>query len=248
MKKNRFKFCFDLSIAITFILLYAPAVTSVAFHEIASILLGVALIIHLVLNKDWIIGMSKRIVSKKIKGKVLLSYLLNITLLLDMLIIMISGLLISEVIFPNLRYFTGINWLALHIISAILGLLIVGIHLGLHWNWIKQIGNQYTRFKKLLFFRKPSGKILLRLLLIIGTIFLLVQVFKLTYVTTEFFSDPVLEVDKSGGTEGHENHFSVILVGILPVFTIYACLLGSIAFYTNLFEKRTMNKKRKRTS
>ncbi|MEI5909535.1 DUF4405 domain-containing protein [Bacillus spongiae] len=245
MKKNRFKFCFDLTIAITFILLFAPGVTSIAFHEIASIFLGAALIIHLVLNKEWIIGMSKKMFSRRIKGKSLLSYVLNFTLLLVMFIIMVSGLLISEVIFPNFRHFPSINWVALHIVSAVLGLLIVGIHLGLHWNWIKQIGNQQPKLKKLLSFRKPSIKKLSRLILIIGTIFLFVQIFKLTFVSIELFSGPSL-----GGEEiqGNENHFSVNLVGILPVFAIYSFLLGSIAFYTHLLEKRTINKKRTRTS
>ncbi|MDX8367909.1 DUF4405 domain-containing protein [Cytobacillus sp. IB215665] len=248
MKKNRFKFCFDLLIAITFSLLFAPAITSVAFHEIASILLAVALIIHLFLNKDWIIGMSKKIFSKRIRGKALLSYLLNITLLLDMLFIMVSGLLISEVIFPNFRYFTSINWLALHIILSILGLLIVGVHLGLHWQWIKQIGSQYPKLKKLFSFRKPSRIKILRIMLIIGTIFLFVQIFKLTVVSIDLVSGPSLGAEKSAGTEGHENLFSVNILGILPVFTIYSCLLGSIAFYTNLIEKRVMNKKHTRTS
>ncbi|MDP5275637.1 DUF4405 domain-containing protein [Chengkuizengella axinellae] len=246
MRKNRFKFCFDLSMAITFILIFAPAVTSVAFHEIASIFLGVAFIVHLVLNKDWIIGMSKKIFSKSIKGKSLLSYLLNMTLLVDMLIIMVSGLLVSEVVLPNFRYFTDINWLALHIISSVLGLLIVGIHLGLHWNWIKQIGSQFSKLKKIVSFRKPYRKVLLRILLIIGTVFLFAQVFKLTSSTIDFFSGPSLE--ESGGAEGDKNLFSVNLIGILPIFAIYACLLGSVAFYTHLLEKRAMNKNHKRTS
>src|SRR4051812_26927565 len=101
MKTNQFKFKFDIGIGVIFALLFVPAVTSLAFHEIASIVLGAALILHVLLNKKWIIGVSKKLFSKNINRKTRLSYILNIILFIDMFIIMISGLLISEVILPN---------------------------------------------------------------------------------------------------------------------------------------------------
>ena len=51
--------------------------------------------------------------------------------LVDMIVLLISGLLISEVLLPNIRLFTNINWLPLHIGTASLAILIVGSHVGL---------------------------------------------------------------------------------------------------------------------
>lgn len=272
MEQNRFKFKFDIGIAIIFALLFSPAVTSLAFHEIASIVLGVALIIHVLLNKSWIIGMGKKIFSKSIKRKTRLSYILNTILLIDMFIIMISGLLISEVVLPNFRYDSNINWLPLHMASSIIGLLIVGIHIGLHWNWITQMASHIPKWKKLNSFRKPSLKLMSRILLVVGTIAVLPQVSKMVVLTPMIFSESTFGLEaregnvqhieeskdhdqkfpsnenelnrENGELEGQNDTFSIIkLVWIIPVLIIYSASLFSIAFYTHLFEKRSLNKR-----
>lgn len=201
MKKNRFKFCFDLLIAVVFILLFSPKATGLAFHEIVGLLLGIAFLVHILLNKNWVMAVSKKIFSKNTKGKTKLSYLLNFILLLDMVMIIISGLFISKVILPHFRYFPGVNWLPLHIVSSIIGLIIVGIHLGLHWNWIKQIGNSFPKLTKLFSFHKPSRKVVARILLIIGTISLLIQLPKLVMLTPRIFSVQAVGIEERHGHE-----------------------------------------------
>lgn len=264
MEKNRFKFIFDLGIAIIFALLFSPAVTSLAFHEIASIVFGVALIIHVLLNKSWIIGMGKKIFSKSIKRKTRLSYILNTILLVDMFIIMISGLLISEVVLPKFRYDSNINWLPLHMASSIIGLLIVGIHIGLHWNWITQMASHIPKWGKLNSVRKPSLKLMSRILLVVWTIAVLPQVSKMVVLTPMIFSELTFGLEaregnvqtieeskdhdqlnrENGELEGKNDTFSIIkLVWIIPVLIIYSASLFSIAFYTHLLEKRALNKR-----
>lgn len=281
MKKNRFKFYLDLLIAISFILLFSPESTGLAFHEIAGLLLGIAFLVHILLNKKWIMTVSKKLFSKNLKGKTQLSYLLNIVLLLDMVMIIISGLFISKVVLPHFRYFSGVNWLPLHIVSSIIGLIIVGIHLGLHWNWIKQIGNSFPKLSKLFTFQKPSRKVIARILLIIGTISLFIQLPKLVLLTPRIFSDQAVGIEErhdhefedredfdrqfigpeneqfednrefrdQGEFKGHDRSISIIrLVGIIPILLIYSSIFGAIAFYTYLFEKRAINKRRIKAS
>ena len=270
MKINRFKFKFDIGIAVVFVLLFVPAITSLAFHEIASIVLGAALILHVLLNKKWIIGVSKKLFLKNTNRKTRISYILNIILFIDMFIIMISGFLISEVVLPNFRYDMNINMLPLHIVSSILGLLIVGIHIGLHWNWIKQMTQHFPKWEKRNFLRKLSPKVMLRILLVAGTIFLLTQVIKMVGLTPMIFSDSTSRFEareghaqnssqnygqefasnenefnrENGELEGQHNSFSILnLVGIIPVLIIYSAALFTIAFYTHRFEKRLLNKR-----
>ncbi|MEH7417955.1 DUF4405 domain-containing protein, partial [Neobacillus drentensis] len=181
---------------------------------------------------------------------------------IDMLFIMVSGIFISKVVLPNLRYFPNVNWMPIHIFSSILGLVIVGIHIGLHWNWIKQMGSHFPKLSKLFTFRKPSRKLVSRLILIIGTVCMLVQVPKAVSMAPSMFTN----ASKSGFAKfkneikakqteqtqttsdkdfkGHDESFSVIgLAGSVPNLVLYSSVLGSMAFYTYSVERRRKRKK-----
>ncbi len=257
MKVNQFKFIFDIGMAVIFALLFTPEVTSLAFHEIASIVLGAAVILHVLLNKKWIISVSKKLFSKNTNRKTRLSYLLNIILFIDMFIILISGLLISEVVLPNFRYDTSINWLPLHIVSSTLGLVIIGIHIGLHWNWIKQMTKHFPNWKKPNFLRKIPSKVMVRIFLVMGILFLLPQVTKTVALTPRIFSDSTFRFEEREGHarnidqnkfDNHSNEnevrrekrgFSILnLVGVIPILIIYSAALFTIAFFTHRFEKK----------
>ncbi|MEH7547961.1 DUF4405 domain-containing protein [Neobacillus vireti] len=263
MKKNKLRFWLDLAMTVVLCLLYSPESTSLPFHEIAGLVLGGVLIIHVLLNKKWVINITKKIFSKDLKKKTRFSYLLNVILLIDMLFIMVSGLFISKVVLPNFRYFPNVNWMPIHIVSSILGLVIVGIHIGLHWNWIKQMGSHFPKLAKLFTFRKPSRKLMSRLILIIGTVCMLVQVPKAVSMTPAMFSNASENGfekfknemnDKQTGQnqtnsdkdfKGHDESFSIIgLAGSVPNLVLYSSVLGSMAFYTYSVERR---RKRKRT-
>jgi hypothetical protein len=262
MKKNKFRFWLDLAMTVVLCLLYSPESTSLPFHEIAGLVLGGALILHVLLNKKWVVTITKKIFSKDLKKKTRFSYLLNVILLIDMLAIMVSGIFISKVVLPNFRYFTNVNWMPIHIVSAILGLVIVGIHIGLHWNWIKQMGNHFPKLAKLFTFRKPSRRVVSRLILIIGTVCMLVQVPKAVSKVPAIFSTASvngvekfkneIKAKQTGQTQttsdkdfkGHEKTFSVInLAGSVPNLVLYSSVLGSMAFYTYSLERRRKRKK-----
>ncbi|MGC5327204.1 DUF4405 domain-containing protein [Brevibacillus sp. SYSU BS000544] len=277
MEKNRWKFWFDIVLAILFGLLFTPEVTSLAFHEIAGLVWGAAILGHICVNKDWVIGISKKIFDKKIKGKTKFSSILTLVLFMDMVIIMISGLFISKVVFSELRYSIGINWKALHIVSSLLGLVIVGIHIGMHWNWIKQMGSQFPKLAKLFTFQRPSRKVVSRIILVIGTIALIAQMPKMILLTPGIFSEQAVgqeefhhveskengqnivsterqESRESGEISnregrGHKKPFSPIqLVGIIPILLIYLAMFAAIAFYTYIWERRSTNKRKNASS
>ena len=61
-----------------------------------------------------------------------------VLLFIDGTLLMVSGLMISEVAMPalGLKFQIGDGWSKLHDLSANTVLILLGLHTALHWNWI----------------------------------------------------------------------------------------------------------------
>jgi hypothetical protein len=135
--KNYVKLILDIMIALVFMLLFNTRVLGgLPFHEIAGLGIGVGFLAHILLNSQWIKTVTLRIFDRKLPGKTRLGYFLNILLLIVMIIIIVSGLMISKFIFPSFRAVDQRWFKVLHSSVSYFALLLVGIHLGLHWQWI----------------------------------------------------------------------------------------------------------------
>lgn len=70
MKKNYIKITLDLLLAITFVLLMKPRVfNGITFHEIAGVVIGVAILIHIGLNYQWVVNTTKKIFNSNFPKK-----------------------------------------------------------------------------------------------------------------------------------------------------------------------------------
>lgn len=146
------KLAVDVIMAVVFVLLLNKrALGGLPFHEIAGTAIVIAFLTHILLNWQWVVGVSTRFLAPKLAGKTRLNYLLDWLLLLAMTFVMVSGILVSKVLFPgiyiaNKRWFTGA-----HISVSFLILAIVGVHVGLHWSWVvsvvKRILNRFLVFR-----------------------------------------------------------------------------------------------------
>lgn len=136
-KKNGFKLALDVAMSITFALLFNKRVLGgLAFHEIAGIAIGFAVLVHILLNLKYVQKVSSRIFDRSLPHRTRLGYVLNLLLLAGMGFILISGLFISKVIFPNLRIGNE-NWFKMsHMAVSYLTLVLIGVHIGLHWHWV----------------------------------------------------------------------------------------------------------------
>jgi hypothetical protein len=105
MKKVTYvKFILDILMALTFVLLFNKMVLGgLAFHEIAGLAISVAFITHILLNIQWVIKVTVKLFDRKLPGMTRLGYFLNLLLLILMTFIVVSGILISEVVFPNIN-------------------------------------------------------------------------------------------------------------------------------------------------
>ena len=135
--KNYIKLALDILMSLTFVLLFNKMVLGgLAFHEIAGLGIGFAMFAHIFLNLQWVKKVTLKIFARKLPGKTRFGYLLNVLLLILVTFIMVSGLLISEVVFPNL-HIGNQSWFKIaHISFSYLTLILIGIHVGLYWQWI----------------------------------------------------------------------------------------------------------------
>lgn len=126
--------------AITFVLLMNPRVLDgLPFHEIAGSVIGVAILIHIGLNYRWVLNTTKKIFDLKLPKKTRFSFLLNILLFISMTAVIITGILISRVVFPSRAIQGGHAIRGIHGLSADATLAFVGLHVGVHWQWVMSV-------------------------------------------------------------------------------------------------------------
>ena len=114
---------------IMMITLMAYQLIGKAYHEYAGTALFIIFIIHNILNIKWY--------SKLFKGRYtpyrILSILINILLLITMILLMISGIIMSEYTFSFLNINSGMAISRLiHLSASHLGFILVSIHMGMH--------------------------------------------------------------------------------------------------------------------
>jgi hypothetical protein len=144
IKRNLTKFAVDLAIFVGFLLALDPRATGIAVHEWLALAAAAAIVVHLLLSWNWIVGVTRRFF-KQTAWRARVNYMLNWLLFIDGVLIMLSGLLISRVVLPAFGIQLGEDrfWRTLHSLSADWSVLILGLHVALHWDWIVSIVKTY---------------------------------------------------------------------------------------------------------
>ncbi|MFN8382294.1 MAG: DUF4405 domain-containing protein [Anaerolineales bacterium] len=144
-KQNLTKLFIDLTAFIALLIVSAPRFTGVAIHEWLAIALSGAIVVHLLLNWNWIVEISSRLFSKSAKNS-RFGYILNWGLFASGIMIMLSGLMVSKTVVPffGLSLPQNMSWRSLHELSTNITMVLMGLHVALHWNWITNM------FKRLL--------------------------------------------------------------------------------------------------
>jgi hypothetical protein len=108
-----------------------------AFHEWAGLIIGIFFILHKILNWGWIKKVTVGFF-RKCSGKARINYILDVLLLAGITLMIISGIAIARTIdFSWLKLGASTNfWRVMHTSSSLITLVLFGIHLGLHWNWV----------------------------------------------------------------------------------------------------------------
>jgi hypothetical protein len=135
---NIIKFFISLLITIVMLLLMDPrSFYGLAFHEWAGLIIGIFFILHKILNWGWIKKVTVGFF-RKCSGKARINYIIDVLLLAGITLMIISGIAIARTIdFSWLKLGASTNfWRVMHTSSSLITLVLFGIHLGLHWNWV----------------------------------------------------------------------------------------------------------------
>lgn len=143
--KSVVRLLLDTAMLVLFLLLTFDTAASAFFHEVAGIGVGLLFILHIVL--DW--GMFKGLIMsakrKRITFQRFVLLILDLLLPLGMLTVIVTGLFISQALFP---VEIGPNWQLLYQIHDIVSyacLGIIGMHLLLHLKYLVAVIRQWTR-------------------------------------------------------------------------------------------------------
>lgn len=140
---HKTRYVMDTLLLISFMLVSAPQATGVTLHEWLSLFFIIPFIIHLLLHWDWIKKSANRLVSKiaiRERFNIIWDYLIY----LMMLLVFVSGFLVSVALLPSLNIDLTIQdfWSKIHHDSATFLMPMLGIHLALNWNWIIKLSKR----------------------------------------------------------------------------------------------------------
>ena len=142
--QTKIKLAIDIVIFIAFLIAMDPRSSGIAVHEWLAVSALAAIVIHLLLSWDWIIQITKRFTSK-MNSQTRINYSLNWALFIDVTMVMLSGLMISQIVVPSLGISLPQNftWRSLHDLSANVFIVLLGLHTALHWSWIADTFKRY---------------------------------------------------------------------------------------------------------
>lgn len=132
----------DVCLLVMLPVLMAEILTGQEFHEWLGTAMAVVLILHHLLNINWL----KNIGKGNYTPLRSLSTVINLLLFADMSVLMISGIRMSGFVFEWLPISGGmILSRRLHLFASHWGLILMALHTGLHWSMVVKLG---TKFRK----------------------------------------------------------------------------------------------------
>ena len=134
--QNAVNLAVDIVIFLFFLVVEAPKFSGLPIHEWLGIAIGAGVITHVLLHWSWVIEISKRFFGK-VQAIARVNYVLNLLLFIALTTIIFTGLMISEVAMPALGITVAQNglWRGVHTASANLFILLIALHVALHWQW-----------------------------------------------------------------------------------------------------------------
>jgi hypothetical protein len=127
----------DGGLLVVFLITTAPQFTGISWHEWISLALVVVAIVHIVLHWQWVVAVATHLFNKATWSS-RFSFGLNLLLFIAFTLVTYSGIAISEEAMPflGIGMFDNRAWRFLHHTFSNISLMIIAIHVALHWQWI----------------------------------------------------------------------------------------------------------------
>lgn len=165
MKTNSRRIILDAAMAVLLILMYNKFAVSLSFHEIGGLVVCGMFVFHNLLNRKWIVGISKRLFGRALPTRVRVGYALDVLLLVSMAFIALSGIMISQNVALRISGDLAF-WRPVHYFASAVALVLVGIHIGLHWSFIRTTVAKFVRLPHAV--ARPLGVVCLTMVLAFG--------------------------------------------------------------------------------
>lgn len=152
--KMKYKLLIDIIMMIGFIFLFDINITGIFLHEILGLIILVIFILHNGFNIKWITSVSKMVVHdpKRIRRKSFSMYTINLILVILNLIVIVTGVFISQYLFDNFANNINLPVSQLHYRASYMLLTLIIIHLLLHFKLLKSYKVIALIFVSLMFF------------------------------------------------------------------------------------------------
>jgi len=133
---RRSRLLIDLALLIGLLVANDPAHTGLSVHEWLSIALVVPLLVHLVINWEWTVHVTKRFFERLLSVS-RLNLVVDVALFVSTVAVMVSGVAVSTVLAGAVGLAHAANplWIALHAASASSTILLLLVHFALHGKW-----------------------------------------------------------------------------------------------------------------
>lgn len=137
LSSTQIQFLADIVLFVGIVWALMPQATGIPLHEWGSLLVIIPFLVHLVLDWQWIVSVTKRFLKRQ-PGEVRFNYFWNWFQFVMMVIASFSGILISNAVLPALGIPIVVDpfWLEVHLFSANSVMIMLGVHLAMHWQWI----------------------------------------------------------------------------------------------------------------
>jgi len=130
MKNKKYlKIIFDIIMLILLVLMFKKNAVNMSFHEVGGLILIGLFIVHNLINYKWLKAVFSRFFSTNLNKRTRFGAIVNLVLAVVFILIGISGILIT--------HGSGGLWKTIHYFCAGLSIIFMGIHLGLHWGFVK---------------------------------------------------------------------------------------------------------------
>lgn len=144
MSSNQIKLYMDIFLLVSFIIVNIPQSTGIPFHEWVSVLFIVPLLVHILLDWQWIVNITKRMFGR-LPGEVRFNHIFDLVIFIMMTLALMTGFVISEAALPAIGIHVTIDpfWSMVHDLTANLTMVLIGVHLAMHWGWIVNAVKRY---------------------------------------------------------------------------------------------------------
>jgi hypothetical protein len=169
-KKNRggmrlhLRLLLDLALAFLLLSAYAYRITGDTAHEWIGVSVFVLFVIHNILNRKWY----KNIFLGKYNGRRIIMTTINLLLAFAMVTLIITGLLHSRTVLAFLRLPGGMLIRLIHTTAAYWGIILIAVHIGLHWGMIMNVFRRMLNIREENRIRKIAMRIVALAVVVCG--------------------------------------------------------------------------------